>query len=56
MLHQDNFYFSDGKHQIKCAFTAQCKEEFEKRYPMSTKIYDLNNRLVSISEYELDYT
>ena len=45
---------SDGFHSIKVNFTKECIEEMEDVYPSCITIQSLDNRLISVQDYEIE--
>ena len=49
----DDYFVCDDFHCIKCIFSEQCKEAFERKYPSSIKIHQIVNMLICVQEYQL---
>ena len=49
-----DYFVSDGFHSIKCAFSPICKENFERSYPSSIKIFNIVNMLICVHSYRLE--
>ena len=43
-----DYFVSDGFNSIKCHFSEVCKENFERMYPLSIKIFHTVNMLICI--------
>src|SRR5690349_16672505 len=49
----DDYYVCDDLHCIKCIYSEQCKELFEKKYLIIIKILYMVNMLVCVQDYLL---
>ena len=49
-----DYFVSDGFHSIKCCFSEICKENFDRIYPSSVRIFNIVNMLICIQSYYLE--
>ena len=46
-----DYFVSDGFHSVKCHFSNECKEAFDRAYPTSIKIFNTVNMLICVQSY-----
>ena len=49
-----DYFVSDGLHSIKCRFSADCREAFDRAYPSSIFIFNIVKMLIGVQNYYVE--